>query len=266
DGWLLEDLNSANGTNVNGELVEGSAQVRAGDTILIGGEEHGLSAKLVDLAPEPVLDHATLDQTDYDEATAIARWAPVEKIRTSYDIVAEKYATELADDMVARPLERGILLAFSELVLALGDGVGGYVGCGPGHLAKHLAALGVRSVGFDVSVAMIAQARLKFPAGDFRVGSMLELPVPTASWLGAIALYSTLHSNKDDRAVIYRELSRVVRTGGFVLHGFYVSAPDQPPGSTYHLERWFGLKVDLPTYFVSIDDAAVEMDLGGFDV
>jgi SAM-dependent methyltransferase len=265
EGWMVEDFHSANGTHVNGEAVEGSMAVRVGDTILIGGAEHGLKAQLVAVR-ESMFDYHTIDQTDYDEATAIARFAPVEKIRTSYDIVAEKYATELADDMVARPLERGMLLAFSELIVALGEGVIGDVGCGPGHIAKHLATLGVRSVGFDVSVAMIAQARLKFPAGDFRVGSMLELPVPTATWLGAVALYSTLHSNKEDRAVTYREIARVVRPGGYLLHGFYVSGPDQPPGSVYHLERWFGLKVDLPTYFVAIDDAAVEMDTGGFEV
>jgi SAM-dependent methyltransferase len=266
EGWLVEDFNSANGTHVNGESVEGSMAVRIGDEILIGGKEHGLTAKLVEHARAPALDYQTIDQSDYDEATAIARWAPIEKIRTSYDIVAEKYANELADDMVARPLERGILLAFSELVLGLGDGLVGDVGCGPGHIAKHLAERGVRCVGFDVSVAMIAQARLKFPAGDFRVGSMLELPVPTATWLGAVALYSTLHCTKDERTQTYRELARAVQPGGYFLHGFYVSAPDQPSGSTYHLERWFGLKVDLPTYFVSIDDAAVEMDTGGFDV
>ncbi len=242
DGWVVEDLGSANGTNVNGELVEGSALVRTGDTILIGGEEHGLTARLVEREPS------------------------VEKIRASYDVVAEKYATELADGMIARPIERGMLLAFSELVLALGDGVVGDLGCGPGHVAKHLANLGLRTIGYDVSAQMIAQARLRFPAGDFRVGSMMELPVPTGSWLGAVALYSTLHCSAAERARVFREAGRVVAGSGFVLHAFYISAPDQPPGSTYHLERWFGLAVDLPTYFVAVEDAAAELDAAGFDV
>jgi ubiquinone/menaquinone biosynthesis C-methylase UbiE len=260
DGWQIEDLNSANGTNVNGELVDGSAPVRPGDLIAIGGTEHGLIARLVEF--RPMFDSVEMT----DAPTAMAHFAPLEKIRTSYDIVAEKYANELADDMVARPLERGMMLAFSELVNALGEGVVGDVGCGPGHIAKHVETLGVRTVGFDISAAMIEQARQKFPTGDFRLGSMMELPIPTDAWLGAIALYSTLHSPADDRARIYKEMARVVRSGGYMLHGFYVSAPDQPPGSEYHLERWFGLKVDLPTYFVSIDDAAAEMDAGGFEV
>ncbi len=261
DGWMIEDLGSANGTNVNGEAVDGTAPLRAGDLIAIGGVEHGLIARLVEFRPM-----FEVHETFTEQATAIAHFAPLEKIRSSYDIVAEKYALDLADEMIARPLERGMLLAFSELVLPLGDGVVGDVGCGPGHIAKHLATLGVRTVGFDISAAMIAQAKLKFPAGDFRLGSMMELPIGNDDWLGAVALWSTLHSPSEDRARIYKEMARVIRAGGYFLHSFFVSAPDQPPGSEYHLERWFGLKVDLPTYFVSIDDAAVEMDTGGFEV
>ena len=264
NGWVVEDFDSANGTSINGERVEGTAQLRVGDLIAIGGTEHGLIARLVE--HRPMFDFHETMETDYDAATSIATFAPLEKIRTSYDIVAEKYALELADDMIARPLERGMLLAFSELVATLGEGVVGDVGCGPGHVMKHLATLGVKTVGFDISAAMVEQGRKKFPPGDFRIGSMMELPVPTGAWLGAVALYSTLHANADERARMYREMARVVRPDGFVLHGFYVSAPDQPPGSEYHLERWFGLKVDLPTYFVGIDDAAGEMDDGGFEV
>src|ERR1041385_5618430 len=117
--------------------------------------------------------------------------------------------------MVARPLERGMMLAFSEMVHALGDGIVGDMGCGPGHIAKHLSMLGLRTVGFDISAAMIEQARQKFPSGDFRLGSMMELPIPSGEWLGAIALYSTLHSPAEDRARVYKEMARVVRSGGY---------------------------------------------------
>ena len=241
DGWLLEDLGSANGTHVNGERVEGSMPLGVGDEVRIGGADSGLVVRLV------MID-------------------PLEKIRASYDVVAEKYASKLADEMIARPLERGMLLAFSELVLALGDGVVGDVGCGPGHVTQHLATLGVRAIGFDVSQAMIAKARERFPAGDFRVGSMLDLQVPTGSWLGAVAMWATLHSNRDERARFYTEAGRVVRAGGYLLHSFYISAPDQPPGSTYKLEKWFGHRVDLPTFFVDIEQAAAETERGSFDV
>ena len=181
------------------------------------------------------------------EVTHIAQWEPVDKIRTSYDIVAERYATELADGLIARPFERGMVLAFSELVRALGDGVVGDVGCGPGHIAKHLTGLGLRIAGYDVSVAMIEQARRKHPEGEFYVAiSTFELLVPTRSWLaGAVSIYATLHTNAEDRARTFRELHRVIRAGGYFLHSFFISAPDQPEGSMYHLQTWFGHAVDL---------------------
>lgn len=253
DGWFIEDLGSANGTLINGELAEGPTPLGADDVVLLGGDEQGLKLTLA----RPAFD---------DAQTHVAQWRPIEKVRSSYDIVAEKYATELADDMVARPLERGMLLAFGELVGALGDGVVGDIGCGPGHIAKHLATLGVRTVGIDVSAAMIEQAKHKFPAGEFRVGSMYELPVADDAWLGAVSLYATLHSNADERALTFRELHRAVVAGGYLLHSFYISAPDQPEGSVYHLQKWFGHQVDLHTYFVGIEAAAGELDDAGFEV
>jgi SAM-dependent methyltransferase len=231
-------------------------------------------------------DGKTIDESE-DEATQFASVDPLDKIRSSYDIVAERYALELADDMARRPIDRGMLLSFSELVhelagtpvtpvtpgVAAGSVVGrvdaplvGDVGCGPAHIAKHLTTLGLRVVGYDISVAMIKQARTKFPEGELFVASMYQLPVPTAAWSGAVSIWATLHCNQDERMRSFKEVHRVVKQGGYFLHSFYVSAPDQPEGSTYHLTKWFGYAVDLMTYFVGIEDAAAEMDRGGFDV
>ena len=275
DGWIIEDLGSASGTKINGELAKGSTLIQIGDVVMIGDREGGLTAQLVDVAPPPLpsairASIATIDDSfeasEGTEVTHIAQWEPVDKIRTSYDIVAERYATELADDMIARPFERGMFLAFSELVGKQGEGVVGDVGCGPGHIAKHLTNLQLRVVGFDVSVAMIEQARLKHPDGKFYVGSMFELPAADNAWIGAVSIYATLHTNAEDRARAFAELRRVIQPGGYFLHSFFISAPDQPEGSTYHLQKWFGHAVDLPTYFVSIEDGSAEMDRAGFDV
>jgi len=206
----------------------------------------------------------TLDEGD--DATRLNTRDPADKIRASYDIVAERYASELADEMVTRPFERGMLLAFSELIHTVGRGVVGDVGCGPGHIAKHLASLGVATMGVDISVAMIQQAKAKFPEGDFRVGTMFKLPVESGSWVGAVARYNTLHCNRDEREQTFREIARCVQVGGYLTHSFYESAPDQPVGSVYHLNTWFGFNVDLMTYFVSIEDAAMELDHAGFEI
>ena len=269
DGWFIEDLGSASGTKINGELAQGPTKIRIGDVVMIGDREGGLTAQLVDVAPPPLPSAIRMSMSTIDEGTEvthIAQWEPVDKIRTSYDIVAARYSTELADDMIARPFERGMFLAFSELVRAQGEGTVGDVGCGPGHIAKHLTSLQLRVIGFDVSVAMIEQARLKHPEGEFQIGSMFELPVPAAAWIGAVSIYATLHTNAEDRARAFDELNRVIRPGGYLLHSFFISAPDQAEGSTYHLQKWFGHAVDLPTYFVGIEQASAEMDHAGFDV
>jgi ubiquinone/menaquinone biosynthesis C-methylase UbiE len=262
DAWYLEDLGSSNGSRVNGQLADGPTEVRSGDVIAIGGSESGITAQLLIGDPE----FPTFEAQFSEVQTQFARWEPIDKIRNSYDIVAERYAVELADDMLRRPLEKGIFVSFVDLVATLGPGLVGDVGCGPGHVTKHLASMGLEMVGIDISAAMIAQARIKFPAGRFRIASMLDLPVPTDSWIGAVSLYATLHCPADDRERAHAETARVVRAGGFFLHGFYVSAPDQPPGSHYHLDKWFGFSVDLDTYFVGIEDAAAELDTAGFDV
>lgn len=267
--WLLEDLGSSNGSRINGQLIDGPTPVRSGDVLLIGGNESGITAQLVVAEADVPESHGGEQRVPGeldDSNTRLARWDPVDKIRASYDIVAEKYATELADDMVRRPFERGVFLAFAELVKETGSGLTGDLGCGPGHVSKALSAHGLEMFGVDISAAMIAQARMKFPAGRFRIGSFLDLPVPTDSWIGAVSLYATLHLDPAMRARAHSEAARVVRAGGHYLHGFYVSAPDQPPGSTYHLTKWFGHAVDLDSYFVGVEDGAAEMEAAGFEI
>jgi SAM-dependent methyltransferase len=265
DRWLLEDLGSANGCRINGALISEPTPIGSGDVLLIGGPESGITAQL--LVAEPAIPETTFLFKPLDSGnTEFARWDPVDRIRISYDAVAERYANELADDMVKRPFERGLFLAFVELVGTLGPGLVGDLGCGPGHVSRELTALGLEMFGVDISQAMIAQARRKHPAGRFRIASMLDLPIPSDSWTGAVSLYATLHSDARARALAHAEVARVLRPRGVYLHGFYVSAADQPAGSVYHLDSWFGFTVDLDTYFVGIEDAAAELDKAGFDV
>lgn len=206
----------------------------------------------------------TLDEAI--EETRITAIEPINQIRTSYDMVAERYANELAGDMLARPIERGMYLAFAEMAHTVGKGPVGDIGCGPGHISQHLSTLGHEMVGIDISPAMIQLARARFPQGQFWVGSMQQLPFPTSAWIGAISIWATLHSDATARAETFRELARCVRRDGYLLHSFFISAPDQPPGSVYRMEKWFDYTVSLPTYFVDIRVATAELAKAGFTV
>jgi SAM-dependent methyltransferase len=222
-----------------------------------------------------VVDFPGVNSMDitFDEAldgpndhTRITTIGPLDQIRTSYDMVAERYANELADEMLARPIERGVYLAFAELAQTLGKGPVGDIGCGPGHISKHLSTLGLEMLGIDISPTMIELARARFPAGKFWIGSMQQLPFPTSSWNAAISIWATLHCDAPARMETFHELARCVRRDGYLLHSFFISAPDQPPGSMYRLEKWFDYTVSLPTYFVAVDVATAELKKAGFTV
>lgn len=211
------------------------------------------------------------DLTIDEDLPEVTRITSIDHIQATYDMVAERYANELAGEMLARPIERGMYLAFAELAASVasaggaGNGPVGDIACGPGHISDHLrATYGLDMVGIDISPAMISIARQRFPAGQYWIGSMHELPFPSASWTSAISIWATIHSDAEGRGKTFRELARVIKKGGYLLHSFFISAPDQPPGSVYKMEKWFDYEVSLPTYFVAVDVATAELKKAGF--
>jgi len=101
-------------------------------------------------------------------------------------------------------------------------------GCGYGRSLGELFAAGYRnSIGFDFSPAMIAAARARFPAIDFRelepqFGSTAPLasgsiPVPDSSVDGALvfSVLTCIPTDNGQRALI-AELHRVLRPGGLL--------------------------------------------------
>jgi trans-aconitate methyltransferase len=96
-----------------------------------------------------------------------------DEIRSSYEVVAEKYATTFFDELTRKPFDRELLDAFAALAphsKALD------VGCGPGHVGRYLSEHGLDVVGVDLSPAMIEIARRLNPAMRFEVGDMRSLP------------------------------------------------------------------------------------------
>ena len=94
-----------------------------------------------------------------------------ERVRDSYDRVAERYAEEIGGELAGKPLDRALLRCLIELVAdveeSTGTGVVADLGCGPGHIAAYLAAQGVPTIGIDISPAMVEVGRRRYP--DVRV-------------------------------------------------------------------------------------------------
>jgi ubiquinone/menaquinone biosynthesis C-methylase UbiE len=87
--------------------------------------------------------------------------------------------------------------------------------CGTGRHYAVLAELGHRVVGVDATEAMLAIARARVPAGEFRIGSLTELPLEDGSVDLAVCSLALTHLPQLGPAV--SELARVVRPGGRVL-------------------------------------------------
>lgn len=184
-------------------------------------------------------------------------------VRAAYDAIARDYHQQLGEELAGKPLDRGVLQAFTELAA---EGPVADVGCGPGHVTRFLAARRPGVIGIDISPGMIAVAREHAPGLPFAVGSMVQLPAADGAWSGIIALYSIIHLTSRERTRAGREFARALRDGGWLLVAFHIDSPDFATGEVNHLTTWFGQAVSLDGYF--LEPATVQRDLeaAGFTI
>ncbi|MGA4837830.1 methyltransferase domain-containing protein [Streptomyces sp. G45] len=143
-------------------------------------------------------------------------------IRESYDTIAVDYAQQVTKPAELDPVSRALLAAFAEVVAEAGRGPVVDVGCGPGHVTAHLAALGVPVSGVDLSPKMVEQARRAYPHLDFAVGTNTALDAADATLGGVLAYYSTHHTPPDHLPAVFREFHRVLAPGGWLMVAGYV--------------------------------------------
>ncbi|MDO3705254.1 class I SAM-dependent methyltransferase [Micromonospora sp. C28SCA-DRY-2] len=170
--------------------------------------------------------------------------------RHSYDRVADRYATEIGDELTGKPLDRALLAALAEF------GAGGPVldvGCGPGQAAAELAGRGARPVGLDLSPAMCALAT-RATGLPCCVADMTALPVRSAAVAAIVCLYAVIHLDAPGRAAAYAEFARVLRPGGSALIAFHTRDAETPSGQARTHTDWWGHPVALTFRF--LDPAA----------
>ena len=85
------------------------------------------------------------------------------------------------------------------------------LGCGTGHLTAQIAATGAEVAGVDASLAMIQQAREKYPALQFEVMDARELHF--AQPFDAVFSNATLHWIKEP-ALVVAGIAKSLRPGG----------------------------------------------------
>jgi SAM-dependent methyltransferase len=141
---------------------------------------------------EPLLA-LELSVPEVDAVTGYASWA------STYDVLPN-------------PLIRVEEPAVRRLVNDLPPGRALDAACGTGRHAAHLIARGHRVMGVDTSPAMLAHARARIPEETLAVGSLVALPIPSASVDVAVCALALMHLPELRPAIA--ELARVLRPGG----------------------------------------------------
>lgn len=93
-------------------------------------------------------------------------------MRESHDRVAGDYVERVPPPEELNRLSRAMPAGFAELVRTAGPGRVADLGCGPGRVTAHLAALGEPAFGVDLSPEMVGPTRRAHPDLRFAEGSM----------------------------------------------------------------------------------------------
>ncbi|MFF8846393.1 class I SAM-dependent methyltransferase [Streptomyces sp. NPDC015127] len=181
-----------------------------------------------------------------------------ERVRLSYDTVADEYLARIADELDRKPLDRALLAALAE---EAGPGAPvADLGCGPGHVAAWLADHGVRPVGIDLSPAMVTIARREHPGTEFREGDILRLPAADGEFGAVVALYSVIHLQPGELRPAFEEMRRVLKPSGLLLVAFHRGT------EVRHLAEWWGHDVDVDFHFFTTETVAEALRGAGFAV
>lgn len=188
----------------------------------------------------------------------------VESARAVYDAAASRYVAFVGTRISAAteaPIDRSLLVAFSELIRGGPTGVVADIGCGPGRVAALLAGHDLEVVGVDVSPAMLEVARIAHPGIRFEDGRLDALPFESATVAGAVCWYSVIYSPPDRLAEAFGELARVVRPGGHVLLGFQCG-----DGEAVHRAAAHGTQLPLTSYLHSSQAVAAQLEQAHFAI
>lgn len=184
--------------------------------------------------------------------------------RAVYDASAEWYVGFVGTEISAAtegPIDRSLLMAFVELVVAGGGAQVADIGCGPGRVAAYLASHGLDVVGIDVSWALLVEARRAHPDIKFEEGRLDDLPITDRTLAGAICWYSIIYTPPERLDEVFAELRRVLVPGGLLMLAFQAG-----DGEATHRTNAHGTGLPLTIYRHGLGDLTRRLEKAGFTV
>jgi SAM-dependent methyltransferase len=152
-------------------------------------------------------------------------------IRENYDRLASSYSDHVFDELRHKPFDRDLLDRFTSATANRGQVCD--LGCGPGHIARHLHNAGATVFGLDLSPRMIEQARTLNPGIPFREGDMLALDLPDASLAGIVAFYAIVNLPASTLPTVFQEIARVLQPNGLLLLAFHAGDETLSPAELW---------------------------------
>ena len=182
-----------------------------------------------------------------------------EKVLSCYNQVADDYAADRWDELSKKHLDRLLLKEFAAAnknKWPCAD-----FGCGPGQTTKFLYDNGLKNItGIDLSPAMITTARRLSPQIKFETGDLLNMAYPSGYLGSVLAFYAIVHFTNDQIRTCFREINRVLKTGGDFLFSFH--AGDE----VVHFEKAHDKNVDIDLFFFKTDDIVTLLYETGFTI
>ncbi|MET7476404.1 class I SAM-dependent methyltransferase [Streptomyces sp. NPDC005648] len=183
-------------------------------------------------------------------------------VRESYDTVADAYVERVPRPTALDPLSRALLAMFAETVRDAGLGPVADIGCGPGFVTAHLAALGVPAFGIDLSPRMLELTRRSHPELTFREGSMTALDIEAGSLGGILAYFSTHHTPPDHLPLVHAEFARTLAPGAHLLLSGHVG----PEARLRPTHAYGGHPVSYETHLLPLERLVELLEEAGLEV
>lgn len=177
------------------------------------------------------------------------------QIIESYDKTAQLYADTFFHELEKKPFDCEILKNFAKRFTqqhTIYD-----LGCGPGHVTRHLHEYGMNIIGLDLSDKMIEIAKSLNPHIDFIQGDLNDLKFDDSSIDGFIAFYSFIHISRVMISDVLSTCFNALKPKGLLLMSFHGGDGD------IHVDEFLGETVSVDaTLYQAEEMKNVLIDIG----